>query len=170
MASPPQQPRQQQQNRAEKKSRKMMQRLGMRQVTDIVRATLKTPGQGSGYFAIDNPDVFEKNGTYVIFGEARQGGNLQQQTSMQQAQAAQQFMSPTDGGDTAAAEIPSLAAEEPSVSDATLATDDAVDETGVDSKDVELVMSQASCSRSKAVTALKENDNDLVNAIMSLTT
>mmetsp|Transcript_9937 Transcript_9937/g.15314 ORF Transcript_9937/g.15314 Transcript_9937/m.15314 type:complete len:374 (-) Transcript_9937:76-1197(-) len=168
---PPPQPQQQQQNRAEKKSRKMMQRLGMRQITDIVRATLKTPGQGSGYFAIDNPDVFEKNGTYVIFGEARQGGNLQQQASRQQAQAAQQFVSPTDGGDAAAAtEIPSLAADEPSVSNVTTATDDAVDETGVDSNDVELVMSQASCSRSKAVIALKENDNDLVNAIMSLTT
>ena len=41
---------------------------------------------------------------------------------------------------------------------------------GVESKDIELVMSQAGCSRAKAIKALQENDCDLVNAIMSLTT
>ena len=35
-------------------------------------------------------------------------------------------------------------------------------------EDVELVMSQASCSRSKAVKALRANDGDIVNAIMEL--
>ena len=44
-----------------------------------------------------------------------------------------------------------------------------VDESGVEAKDIELVMSQAGCSRAKAVKALKENDGDLVNSIMSLT-
>uniref|UniRef100_A0AC35GBZ1 Nascent polypeptide-associated complex subunit alpha-like UBA domain-containing protein n=1 Tax=Panagrolaimus sp. PS1159 TaxID=55785 RepID=A0AC35GBZ1_9BILA len=43
-----------------------------------------------------------------------------------------------------------------------------VDATGVEEKDIELVMSQASVSRSKAIRALKECDNDLVNAIMSI--
>jgi NACalpha-BTF3-like transcription factor len=41
--------------------------------------------------------------------------------------------------------------------------------TGLESKDIELVMSQAGCSRAGAVAALKENDGDLVNSIMSLT-
>ena len=45
-----------------------------------------------------------------------------------------------------------------------------VDESGVDSKDIDLVIGQVGCSRSKAVAALKENNGDLVNAIMSLTT
>jgi hypothetical protein len=44
--------------------------------------------------------------------------------------------------------------------------DGEVDESGVESKDIELVMSQAGCSRAKAVAALKKNDNDIVNAIM----
>eukprot|EP01082_Thalassiosira_pseudonana_P014923 g13443.t1 g13443 contig8:687638-687886(+) len=48
--------------------------------------------------------------------------------------------------------------------------EETVDESGVETKDIELVMSQATCSRAKAVQALKENDGDLVNAIMSLTT
>lgn len=47
--------------------------------------------------------------------------------------------------------------------------DDDVDETGVEDKDVELVMSQANVSRAKAIKALKNNQNDIVNAIMELT-
>lgn len=41
-----------------------------------------------------------------------------------------------------------------------------VDESGVEAKDIELVMSQANVSRAKAVKALKSNQNDIVNAIM----
>lgn len=37
-----------------------------------------------------------------------------------------------------------------------------VDDTGLEAKDIELVMAQASVSRKKAVKALKENDNDIV--------
>jgi len=44
-----------------------------------------------------------------------------------------------------------------------------VDETGVEAKDIELVMSQAGCSRARAVGALKKNEGDIVNAIMELT-
>lgn len=37
-----------------------------------------------------------------------------------------------------------------------------VDDTGLEAKDIELVMAQAGVSRKKAVKALKENDNDIV--------
>jgi nascent polypeptide-associated complex subunit alpha len=47
--------------------------------------------------------------------------------------------------------------------------DEVVDETGIEGKDIELVMQQANVSRTKAVKALKANDNDIVNAIMELT-
>lgn len=43
-----------------------------------------------------------------------------------------------------------------------------VDDTGLEAKDIELVMAQANVSRKKAVKALKENDNDIVNSIMAL--
>lgn len=43
-----------------------------------------------------------------------------------------------------------------------------VDETGLEGKDIDLVMAQASVSRKKAVKALRENDNDIVNSIMAL--
>ena len=44
--------------------------------------------------------------------------------------------------------------------------DEEVDEEGVEGNDIDLVMSQANVSRSKAVKALKNNANDVVNAIM----
>lgn len=43
-----------------------------------------------------------------------------------------------------------------------------VDDSNLEAKDIELVMAQASVSRKKAVKALKENDNDIVNSIMAL--
>jgi nascent polypeptide-associated complex subunit alpha len=43
-----------------------------------------------------------------------------------------------------------------------------VDAEGLEDKDIELVMTQAGVSRKKAVKALKENDNDIVNSIMAL--
>lgn len=46
--------------------------------------------------------------------------------------------------------------------------DEEVDATGLEDKDIELVMTQASVSRNKAIKALKENDNDIVNSIMAL--
>lgn len=39
-----------------------------------------------------------------------------------------------------------------------------VDETGVDAKDIDLVMQQVGCSRAKAVRVLKESGGDLINA------
>lgn len=166
-------------NRNEKKARKMMTRLGMRPVPQIARVTLKAGG-GRGYFYIDGPDVYQstsgKQDTYVIFGEARQGGQggfgggagaaqaAQAQAAMAQAQAA---AAGAGGGMPSVVEdedVPDLAGGEES------AAAGGADEEGVEAKDIDLVMSQASCSRAKAVVALKENDGDLVNAIMSLTT
>lgn len=40
---------------------------------------------------------------------------------------------------------------------------------GLEEKDVELVMSQANVSRTRAIRALLRNDKDIVNAIMELT-
>ena len=47
--------------------------------------------------------------------------------------------------------------------------DEEVEAEGGEDKDIDLVMSQANVSRGKAVKALKNNANDIVNAIMELT-
>ena len=96
--------------------------------------------------------------TYIIFGEAK----IEDLSAQAQTAAAEQFKAPE-------VPKPELAnkADKPTIEE----IDDGgeVDESGVEPKDVELVMSQAGVSRSKAVKALKTNDGDIVNAIMELT-
>lgn len=149
------------QNRAEKKSRKMMQKLNMKAVPGVLRVTVKK--SKNVLFVISKPDVFKSpsSETYVVFGEAK---SEDAGAAAQQAAAARQFR------DAASAGVPAAALGEDGDDDDVPALDDAVDEEGVEAKDIELVMAQAQCSRAKAVSALKENENDLVNAIMSLTT
>mmetsp|Transcript_14104 Transcript_14104/g.26386 ORF Transcript_14104/g.26386 Transcript_14104/m.26386 type:complete len:329 (+) Transcript_14104:109-1095(+) len=148
-------------NRAERKSRRMMEKLGMKRVPGISQCTIKMGGR-QGIFTISKPDVFEKNGSYVVFGEARQGGGFPgarapPSAQEQQAQAVQQLAA--NAGEAGVEEPPKIEEVE----------EEAVDESGVEAKDIDLVISQAGCSRAKAVKALKDNDGDLVNAIMSLT-
>ena len=150
------------QNRNEKKSRKAMQKLGMRPVGGILRVTVKK--SKNVLFVIHKPDVFKSpnSDTYVVFGEAKS----EDSNAASQAAAARQFQQ-QQAMPAAAAAAPMPTAE---VADAgSEEGGDAVDETGLEAKDIELVMSQAGCSRSAAVKALKENDGDLVNSIMSLT-
>ncbi|MGK3741558.1 MAG: nascent polypeptide-associated complex subunit alpha [Bacillariaceae sp.] len=145
------------QNRNEKKARKAMLKLGMKPVPGILRVTVKK--SKNVLFAINKPDVFKSSAdTYVVFGEAK---SEDQGAAQQQAMAAKQFQQQAAEAPAAPPAMPEMA-EIPD-------DDDAEDETGVDAKDIELVMSQAGCARSKAVKALKENDGDLVNSIMSLT-
>ncbi len=140
------------QNRNEKKSRKALQKLGMKPIPGILRVTVKK--SKNVLFVIHKPDVFKSpnSETYVIFGEAKSDDT----NAMSQAAAAKQFQAAAQAQQA----VPPMQEEE---------EEEEVDETGLESKDIELVMTQAGCSRAAAVKALKENDADLVNSIMSLT-
>lgn len=48
-------------------------------------------------------------------------------------------------------------------------SEEEVDDADVEEKDIDLVMTQANVTRAKAIKALKNNKNDIVNAIMELT-
>ncbi|KAJ0395094.1 hypothetical protein P43SY_005392 [Pythium insidiosum] len=140
-------------NRSEKKSRKAMQKLGLKPVSGIIRVTIKK--NKNILFVISKPDVFKSSAseTYVIFGEAK----IEDLNAQAQSLAAQQFKAPEQAKEAPAADA---AAEE---------DDEEVDDSGIDAKDIQLVMSQAGVSKAKAVAALRSNDNDIVNAIMELT-
>ena len=70
-------------NRAEKKSRKAMQKLGMRPIGGVTRMAVKKSNQV--LFVISNPDVFKSpsSDTYVIFGEAKTEDNSQMAAAAQ---------------------------------------------------------------------------------------
>jgi nascent polypeptide-associated complex subunit alpha len=143
------------QNRSEKKSRKAMQKLGMRAVPGIVRVTVKK--SKNILFVISKPDVFKSpsSDTYIIFGEAK----IEDLSAQAQNAAAQQFQAPESAA--AAPAAPAAAAADDD--------DEEVDDSDLVAGDIDLVMAQAGVSRAKAVKALKANDKDIVNAIMELT-
>ncbi|KAI3849664.1 hypothetical protein MKW98_026578, partial [Papaver atlanticum] len=108
-------------------------------------------------FVISKPDVFKSPtlDTYVIFGEEK----IEYLSSRLQTQDAKQFKA-HDLSQVISKPETSAAAQD----------DEEVDETGVEPKDIELVMTRYGVSRSKSVKALKACDGDIVSAIMDLTT
>jgi nascent polypeptide-associated complex subunit alpha len=147
------------QSRSEKKARKAMSKLGLKQIPGVSRVTVRK--SKSILFVINRPDVYKSpvSDTYIMFGEAK----IEDLSQQAQMAAAEKFKSPDMTN--VSSNIPTTVSQAiPEESD-----EEAIDETGIESKDIELVMSQASVSRAKAVRALKNNQNDIVNAIMELT-
>ncbi|KAI0980179.1 hypothetical protein GJ496_000358 [Pomphorhynchus laevis] len=164
------------QNRSEKKARKMLSRLGLKLVPGIVRVTVKK--SKNLLFVIQNPDVYKSpcSDTYIVFGEAKIE-DLSQQPAMK---AAERLKSAILADKSAA--VPDTAAETPIESLVAAEQEEAAalveeaeesdseqDSTGIEEKDIEMVMNQANVSRSKAIKTLRKKDLDVVDAIMELT-
>ena len=143
------------QNRSEKKARKAMQKLGMKQVTGITRVTVKKAK--NILFVISTPDVYKSpaSDTYIIFGEAK----IEDINQSAVQQAADQYKDDSsalaDDGD----KVPNLAEAD---------DEEDVDESGLDPDEIQTVVNQASCSRAKAVKALRKHKN-IIDAILELT-
>ncbi|EFN54749.1 hypothetical protein CHLNCDRAFT_56187 [Chlorella variabilis] len=150
------------QSRSEKKSRKAMQKLGMKPVPGVMRVQIRK--SKNILFVINKPDVYKSpsSDTYVIFGEAK----IEDLSAQAAGAAAEQFRMAEAMGGGGAGPAPTRAAEPEEEEEE---DGEEVDESGVESKDIELVMTQAGVSRSKAVKALKNADGDIVSAIMELT-
>uniref|UniRef100_A0A8C2N385 NAC-A/B domain-containing protein n=1 Tax=Cricetulus griseus TaxID=10029 RepID=A0A8C2N385_CRIGR len=120
--------------------------LGLRRVTGVTRVTMQK--SKNILFVITKPVVYKSPGsdTYLVFGEAKI-----EDLSQAQLAAVEKFK--------VQGEAISNIQENTQDSDC------------VEAKDTELAMSQAnvSCSSAKAVPALKNNSNGIVNAIMELT-
>eukprot|EP00096_Caligus_rogercresseyi_P015678 TRINITY_DN814_c0_g1_i1.p1 TRINITY_DN814_c0_g1~~TRINITY_DN814_c0_g1_i1.p1 ORF type:complete len:215 (-),score=84.14 TRINITY_DN814_c0_g1_i1:188-832(-) len=151
------------QSRGEKKARKIMSKLGLKQITGVSRVTIRK--SKNILFVINKPDIYKNpsSDTYIVFGEAK----IEDLSHQAQMEAAQKFKaaeapqpSELSGGQGTTLRRAAIAEEE---------EDEEVDSEGVANSDIELVMSQASVSRPKAIKALKNNTNDIVNAIMELT-
>ncbi|OQE21769.1 hypothetical protein PENSTE_c011G00378 [Penicillium steckii] len=162
-------------SRNEKKARKAIAKLGLKHVPGINRVTLRRPK--NILFVVSQPDVYKSpsSNTWIIFGEAK----IEDLNAQAQASAAQQLAAAEASGEHAGhdhdhdhdhgkgkepvTDLGSKKEEQEEEDDG-----EEVDESGLEAKDIDLVMAQASVSRKKAVKALRENDNDIVNSIMAL--
>lgn len=143
------------QTRSEKKARKAISKLGLKPVPGVARVTIKK--SKNILFVIQKPDVYKSQGaeTYIVFGEAKiedlsaqvhifisSGSDiitvflyfLTLPTSQAQMQAAEQFKPQPEASITAESKDVATVDEE--------SDEDEVDESGVEAKDIELVMAQ----------------------------
>merc|ERR1711927_15005 len=136
------------QSRSEKKSRKAMQKLGMKPVPGIIRVTVKK--SKNILFVIKEPDVFKTSSdnpkspaTYIVFGKAE----IEDLSAQAISAAVEQFKAPGAGLDMGSEDAPKIEAVD---------GDDEVDEDAgdLDENDIELVVKQACVSKAKAIKAL----------------
>ncbi|XP_004386172.1 NAC-alpha domain-containing protein 1 [Trichechus manatus latirostris] len=152
------------QSRSEKKARKAMSKLGLRQIQGVTRITIQK--SKNILFVISKPDVFKSpaSDTYVVFGEAK----IEDLSQQVHKAAAEKFKVPAEPSTRASESAPGLRVT-PECQEEEEEEEEEVDETGLELRDIELVMAQANVSRAKAVRALRDNHSDIVNAIMELT-
>lgn len=147
--------------KADKKSKKAMAKYGFKYFPGVTKITIRRAQRAQ--FVIKNPDVYRSNTneqTFVFFGEAKAEDFsadahkllVEQITAAARAQA------------LSAAPAAGAAAGAEAAGD-----DETVDATGVAEADIEVVRASARCTRAQAVKALKENNNELIKAIMSMT-
>ncbi|KAL2084151.1 hypothetical protein ACEWY4_019669 [Coilia grayii] len=143
------------QSRSEKKARKAMSKLGLKQIHGVTRITIRK--SKNILFVISRPDVFKSPASdiYIVFGEAK----IEDLSQQVHKAAAEKFKVPLEPSPLIPDVTPSLTIKEES-------EEEEVDEGGLEQRDIELVMAQANVSRAKAVRALRHNKNDIVNAIM----
>ncbi|KAF2360664.1 Nascent polypeptide-associated complex NAC domain [Trinorchestia longiramus] len=160
------------QSRAEKKARKMMSKLGLKHVAGVNRVTIRK--SKNILFVINKPDVYKNpvSDTYIVFGEAKIE-DMSQQAQMAAAEKLKESSSTVSGGGISSdlsigSGLPGGPAA-PAIPEDDEEDDAELDLSGLEEKDIELVVSQANVSRAKACKALRANKNDIVNAIMDLT-
>jgi nascent polypeptide-associated complex subunit alpha len=152
------------QTRAQKKVLKAMSKLNLKHVPGIVKVVIRR--KGNILFSILGGEVYKSPGsdTYIVFGEAQPEDLL---SKAQMSKAAEKFKAPTGDSVQGGVSAPTVAKIEEE--DDEEENEEEIDTEGVEEKDIELVMQQAGVNKVKAVKALKNNANDIVNAIMELT-
>ncbi|CAD5113564.1 DgyrCDS2729 [Dimorphilus gyrociliatus] len=146
------------QSRSEKKARKAITKLGLKQITGVSRVSIRK--SKNILFIISRPDVYKSPASdmYIVFGEAKvEDPNATAQTLAAEKLKQAEVSTGINPAQTKVETIPEESDEEE------------VSPEGIEQKDIELVMTQANVSKTKAIKALKNNDNDIVNAIMELT-
>ncbi|EEY15943.1 nascent polypeptide-associated complex subunit alpha [Verticillium alfalfae VaMs.102] len=146
-----------------------LEKLHLTKIEGITRVTLRRPK--NILFVINSPEVYKSpnSNTYIVFGEAKiEDLNASAQQAAAQQLAAAGGADHDHAGHSHGESSKATAAEGKKDEEEEEDDEEEVDATGIEDKDIELVMTQASVSRNKAIKALKENDNDIVNSIMAL--
>lgn len=125
--------------------------MGLIHVPEINRVTFK---KGKTHlFIVPQPDVYKSpsNNIYVVFGEAQ----IEDLSAQAQQNAAEQYRQTPENAPVVNPYERHAGSDEANSGD-------------FDPSDIEMILSQTDATRAQAIEALRENDGDVVNAIMSL--
>jgi nascent polypeptide-associated complex subunit alpha len=129
-------------------------KAGMKSLSGITRVTLKK--RDGLIFVIDDPEVLNLDNSYAIFGELK----LEDHNRQMQMEQAKKFAAQAQP-----ASIGSAAAKTEAVAD----DGEPLNEEGLTANHIKMVMDHTSCSRNSAIKALRETNDDVVQAVMKLT-
>lgn len=138
-----------------KQYNKTMQRFGFKQVPHVGFVKL-SGGDGGATLRVENPEVYRFPGTnsFLIFGKPQ----MDSSQGLMELIKKQQQQKEEGGGDVIGEAL----------KERTEVTEEDVVVGEADEDEVDVVMAQTNASREEAIKALAENNNDVVNAIMSL--
>ena len=150
------------QSRSEKKARKAMSKLGLKHVTGVNRVAIRK--SKNILFVVANPEVYKSpvSDTYIVFGETK----IEDLSNQAQIAAAEKLAKTKPQGSVENAAVNAVPAAPVAETIPEESDGEEEDATGLCENDIKLIMDQAQVSRNKAIRALKNADNDMVNAIM----
>merc|ERR1740139_221243 len=145
----------------ERKCRKALQKLGLKECDGFTRITLKK--RDGVIFVMNDPDVFKSSeNSYVAFGELK----IEDPNQRAHDAAAQKFQEEQKASIMSSM---SKSAEKPAEAKAEVSNEAAENEEGLTASHIDMVMNHASCSRNEAVRALRAANDDMIAAVMQLT-
>ena len=149
-------------NRGEKKCRKVLTKLGMKSFAGVTRVTIK---KRDGFiFMINDPEVLisgDNGNQFVCFGELKYDDPNQRM----QAAEAQKMQAQQAAMKAAASSAPATGAAKPK---AAASNEPAESEDGITPNHINMVMEHTSCTRNEAIRALRDSNDDMINAVMKL--
>ena len=160
-------------SRKERAARKEISKAAnLKPMPHIKRVTFKR--HNGPVFAISNAEVYfdTTSGSYIVYGQPMvETGGFGAQAAAAQRMAAEQSAAASAPGfyDNTNLGAGKVTVQDDEEAEGEEAVDAEVDATGLDEKDISIVMDQANVSRAKAIKALRANNNDIVNTIMELT-
>ena len=160
-------------NRAEKKIKKTLVKMGLKAVQGITRVSVKR--RDGLIFIVQDPEVFKTSNaegtkdSYVILGEMKMDEPKINEEALKKNAHHDHDHHDHDGHhhhheEGKISEVASAPKEATIVEDS-----EPLSEEGLTPMHIEMVMQNAGCSRNAAIKALRETNNDMVSAIMTLT-
>ena len=158
--------------KAEKKCIKALNKLGLKPTSGITRVTLKR--RDGLVFVINAPEVFKSptsENSFVVVGELKMDepriGDMRNKAAKPEATPATTAPAASKEEDKDESKEEVKAPSTTKAEETTDAGDDEpLSEEGLTPMHIDMVIQNAGCTRNQAIKALRETNNDMVNAIM----